>query len=115
MRRKRPIYRPRSRRKQAATTPRARTPQFRRPSPLDEVPNDGDTSFKVLGTAVDRYALVGFAEPMEMLVIHGFTREVEDAFKKYRGRVDDFWRDQPEMVEKAQKLDEVLASIAERG
>jgi len=55
-----------------------------------------------------------YAQPMEMLVIHGFTGEIERAFSEFKGRPDEFWQKQPELLEKARKLDEVLAGIQER-
>ena len=51
---------------------------------------------------------------MEMVVIQGFTREIEDAFQKFKGRPDDFWNDQARLIEVARKLDELLASIQSR-
>jgi hypothetical protein len=68
----------------------------------------------VLGTGVDRQAIQASAQPMEMVVIQGFTREVEEAFQKFSGRPDDFWTKNPKAVETARKLDELLASIQAR-
>jgi len=114
MRKKKTYFRPRPRKKKSKHAPPVRTGPFRRPTAVDQIPPDVGAAFHVLGTGVDRHALVGLAEPMEMLVIHGFTREIEDNYKRYRGRVEDFWRDKPEMVEKAQKLDDILTEIASR-
>lgn len=86
----------------------------RRRSPLDVVPTNLEPRFQVLGTGVDRVILAGSATPLEMIIIHGYTREVEDAFQKFNGRLDDFWARNPQVLEPARKLDEVLAGIAER-
>jgi hypothetical protein len=86
----------------------------RRRSPLDVVPQTLEPRFQVLGTGVDRVALGAAATPLEMIVIHGYTREVEDAFQKFNGRLDDFWARNPQVLEPARKLDEVLSAIAER-
>jgi hypothetical protein len=86
----------------------------RRRSPLDFVPTTGDEKFRVLGTGADRAALMPFANPMEMLVLHGFTHEIDAAYAAYRGRGDDFWEQHPEMLEQAKKIDEVLAGIVAR-
>jgi hypothetical protein len=63
---------------------------------------------------VDRQALAQSAEPMEMVVIQGFTREIEETFQKFNGRPDDFWGKNPKLIETARKLDEVLARIHDR-
>jgi hypothetical protein len=68
----------------------------------------------VLGTGVDRQALVSSALPMELAVVHGFTREIEEAAQKFHGRPDDFWRQHPQLLETARKLDEVLANLQAR-
>jgi len=109
---KRRTFFPRPRKKKKGAVSTAPSGPIRRFSPVDQVPVNGE--FQILGGGADRHELVGLAEPMEMLLVHGFTREIEDAFKTYRGRVEDFWRDKPEMIDKAHKLDEVLANIAER-
>jgi hypothetical protein len=70
--------------------------------------------FKVLGTGADRYALQAAAQPLEMVVIHGFTREVDEAFQRFRGRPEEFWVQHAELIETARKLDEVLAGIQAR-
>jgi hypothetical protein len=54
------------------------------------------------------------AEPLEMVVIQGFTREIEDAHQKSPQRGEDFWRLNPQLVETARKLDEILAKINAR-
>jgi hypothetical protein len=51
---------------------------------------------------------------MEMVVIQGFTREIEESFQKFKGRPDDFWNDQARLIEVARKLDELLFSIQSR-
>jgi hypothetical protein len=86
----------------------------RRRSPLDLVPNTPDVRFRVLGTSTDRTSLMTFAAPMEMLVIHGWTAEIERAYSEFNGRPDDFWSKNPELLEQARKIDEVLAGIVQR-
>lgn len=86
----------------------------RRRSPLDLVPANTETRFRVLGTGADRNALMTYATPMEMLVIHGFSSEIERAFAEFNGRADDFWAKKPEFLEQARKIDEVLAGIVAR-
>jgi hypothetical protein len=86
----------------------------RRRSPLDQVPTTAEPRFRVLGAGVDRGPLMTYAQPMEMLVIHGFTNEIERAFAEFHGRPDDFWQKHPDMLEQARKLDDVLAGIVER-
>jgi hypothetical protein len=86
----------------------------RRRSPLDVVPQNVEPRFRVLGTGVDRASLAAAATPLEMIVIHGYTREVEEAYQKFNGRLDDFWARNPQLLEPARKLDDVLAAIAER-
>jgi len=87
----------------------------RRRSPLDIVPHNEDLQLKVLGSGGgDRIALAAMANPMEMVVIHGFSREVEDAFQKFHGRADDFWKNHPHLLDTVRKLDEVLAGIQAR-
>jgi hypothetical protein len=51
---------------------------------------------------------------MEMLVIHGFSLEIEKAFASFNGRPDDFWAKNTELLEQARKIDELLAGIVER-
>ncbi len=63
---------------------------------------------------MDRQALTAGANPMELVVIHGFTREIEETFQKYHGRADEFWKLNPKLLETARKLDEVLAGIQTR-
>src|SRR5205807_1972079 len=67
----------------------------RRRSPLDYVPGTAEPRFRVLGTGADRQALLTYANPMEMLVVHGFTREIEEAYLKFNGRIEDFWANRP--------------------
>ena len=86
----------------------------RRRSPLDIVPPHPTEKFRVLGTGADRQSIVTSAHPLEMVVIQGYTREIEDAYQKFSGRLEDFWRMCPEMLDPAMKLDEVLAGIQAR-
>jgi hypothetical protein len=86
----------------------------RRRSPLDLVPTNIEPRFRVLGTGTDRNALMTFATPMEMLVIHGFTSEIEREFSEFNGRADDFWTKKPELMDQARKIDELLAAIVAR-
>ena len=112
---KRPTFTPQRRKKPQPNRAPARTLGGpRRRSPLDTVPATPELKFRVLGTGADRAALLTFANPMEMLVLHGFTQEVEAAYAAYRGRGEDFWEQNPEMLEQAKKIDEVLAGIVAR-
>lgn len=86
----------------------------RRRSALDFVPQNLEPPFKVLGTGVDRQSLIASAQPLEMVVIQGFTREIEEAFQKFKGRPDEFWNEHSRLIETARKLDELLASIQAR-
>lgn len=87
----------------------------RRRSPLDTIPPHPDFEFKVLGGPVDRYSLIAAAMPLELVVIQGFTREIEDAFQKSGTRnVEDFWTRNPKLYETLVKMDEVLAGIQAR-
>lgn len=85
----------------------------RRRSPLDNIPTTIEPRFKVLGVA-DRQILQAAAQPLEMVVIHGFSREIEDAFQKFNGRLEDFWARHPKLIDTARKLDEVLSGIQVR-
>lgn len=87
----------------------------RRRSPLDIVPQTVEPRFKVLGTGADRHMLLAQAQPLELVVIQGYTREVEEAFQKFNGRIEDFWGRNAKLLEPARKLDEVLAGIQARG
>jgi hypothetical protein len=78
------------------------------------VPTTTEPKFKVLGTGADHKALMTFAQPMEMLVIHGFSSEIDRAFQAFKGRPDDFWANNPELLEQARKIDELLAGIVAR-
>ena len=112
---KRPTFMPQRRKKaQPNRAPARAVGGPRRRSPLDFVPTTGDQKFRVLGTGADRAALMPYANPMEMLVLHGFTQEVDAAFAAFKGRGDDFWEQNPEMLEQAKKIDEVLAGIVAR-
>jgi hypothetical protein len=86
----------------------------RRRTPLDNAPQTLDPPLKVLGTGVDRHALMASAEPLELVVMQGFTREIEEAFHKYKGRYEDFWDQHPHLVERLRKVDEVLAGVQKR-
>jgi hypothetical protein len=111
---KRPPFPPQRRKKPPARAPVRTIGGPRRRSPLDFVPNTEEQKFRVLGTGADRAVLMNSANPMEMLVLHGFTQEVEAAFAAYKGRGEDFWEQNPEMLEQAKKIDEVLAGIVAR-
>lgn len=86
----------------------------RRRSPLDMVPTNIEPRFRVLGSATDRAGLLTFATPMEMLVIHGFTAEIEREFGEFNGRADDFWTKKPELLDQAHKIDDLLHAIVTR-
>lgn len=68
----------------------------------------------MLGSGVDRLSLTASAQPLELVVIQGFTREIEEAYQKFNGRFEDFWLKNPKMLEQVRKLDEVLAGIQAR-
>ena len=87
--------------------------QVRRRSPLDNLPADIDPPFQVLGVG-DRQILQASAQPLEMVVIQGYTREIEETFQRYKGRFDDFWTNNPQLIASARKLDEILAGISKR-
>lgn len=86
----------------------------RRRSALDNVPANTEPRFKVLGRGVDRQSLLTYANPTEMLVLHGFTREIEDAYSRFNGRLEDFWNNSPDALIMARKIDDVLATIVAR-
>lgn len=86
----------------------------RRRSALDLVPQNLEPPFKVLGSGADRQGLQAGAQPLEMVVIQGFTREIEEAFQKWKGRPDEFWNEHPNLIETARKLDDLLAQIQGR-
>ena len=111
---KRPIMPQRRKKPAPARTPARGIGGPRRRSPLDFVPTTENDKFRVLGTGADRAALMTYAQPMEMLVLHGFTQEIEAAYIAFKGRGDDFWTHHPELVEQAKKIDEVLAGIVTR-
>lgn len=54
------------------------------------------------------------AHPLEMVVIQGYTREIEDAFMSSGVRVEDFWQRHSELIETVKKLDEIFAGIMTR-
>jgi hypothetical protein len=68
----------------------------------------------VLGTGVDRQLVMQGALPLEQVVAQGYTTEIEKAFKEANLRPDDFWARNPQYLETARKLDEVLAHIQTR-
>jgi hypothetical protein len=78
------------------------------------VPATIEPKFRVLGTGTDRQSLMTFATPMEMLVIHGFSSEIDRAYQAFKGRPDDFWASNPDLLEQARKIDELLAGIVAR-
>jgi hypothetical protein len=86
----------------------------RRRSALDNIPQNVEPKFKVLGPGLDRQVVQAQAKPMEMVVIHGYTREIEDAFQKFHGRSDAFWENHPKLIDTARKLDEIFAGILAR-
>jgi len=86
----------------------------RRRSPLDNLPPNVEPKFKVLGTGIDRQMLLSSAQPMELAVIQLATREIEDAYQKFNGRFDEFWRQNAKLLDQVRKLDEVLAMIQQR-
>jgi hypothetical protein len=85
----------------------------RRRSALDFIPQGIEPPFKVLGVA-DRHMLISAAEPMELVVMQGFTQQIDQSFQKFKGRGEDFWRNHPELIETARKLDEILARVQAR-
>ncbi len=86
----------------------------RRRSPLDLIPTGIEPKFAVLGTGIDRQMLLSAAEPMELVVIQGWTREIEETFQKSHTRPDEFWGKNPKLLETARKLDGILAKIQAR-
>lgn len=85
----------------------------RRRSPLDNLPQGVTPPFKVLGT-MDRQLLVIGAEPLELVVIQGFTREIEETYQKSKDRYEDFWAKNPKLIDTLRKLDEILVGIQAR-
>ena len=86
----------------------------RRRSPLDLIPATVEPKFQVLGTGLDRQMIQQSAQPMEMVVIQGWTQEIEQEFQKAHLRPDDFWAKNPKLLETARKLDGMLAQIHAR-
>src|SRR4051812_16817715 len=111
---KRPFFPPARKKKPTPGRSAENTGPPRRRSPLDYVPTSTQPRFQVLGTGADRQALLTYATPPEMLVVHGFTREIEESFARFNGRVEDFWARDPEALTLARKVDDVLAAIAAR-
>lgn len=109
---RRPPFQP-ARKKSGPPRPADGGPPRRR-SPLDYVPATAEPRFQVLGTGQDRQALLTFATPTEMLIVHGYTRQIEEAYSKHSGRSEDFWTSQPDALAAARKVDEVLAGIVAR-
>ena len=105
-----------ARRKPSGPPPPGATPGGppRRRTPLDTIPQNVEPRFKILGTGVDRQAIVATAQPLEMVVIQGFTREIEEASQKWNGRPEEFWNKHPRLIDTARKLDELLATIQGR-
>ncbi|MFN3653002.1 MAG: hypothetical protein ACK47B_25770 [Armatimonadota bacterium] len=68
----------------------------------------------MLGTGIDRQTVIAVAEPLELVVIQGFTREIEEPFRASRLRPEDFWEQHPELLPTARKLDDILAGIQQR-
>src|SRR5688572_5200456 len=83
----------------------------RRRSPLDNPP----PGFKILGTG-DRLTLLSSAQPLELVVIQGYAREIEEAYQKFgtRSSFEDFWKAHPHLIERAEKMDEVLLKVQAR-
>ncbi|MBM3457965.1 MAG: hypothetical protein FJX77_05480 [Armatimonadetes bacterium] len=113
---KRPIPYNNRRRKPGPPTPTtSNAPQQpRRRSPLEMVPQNPDQPFKVLKPGFDRQTSLVGANPVELAVIQGFTREIEEAFQKHHGRPDEFWGRNGHLLETARKLDDILAGIQTR-
>ncbi|MBI3909437.1 MAG: hypothetical protein HY320_00705 [Armatimonadetes bacterium] len=82
----------------------------RRRSPLDLVP----PGFRALGTGIDRQSLLSYAQPQEMFFIHAATRSIEEAYRGFRGRAEEFWGQNPDLLQQARQIDEVLAKILSR-
>ena len=64
---------------------------------------------------------VGFTDTLEansafseQVIVHGYTRQIEEAYGKHSGRSEDFWTSQPDALAAARKVDEVLAGIVAR-
>jgi hypothetical protein len=112
---RRPNYPPPRRRPSGppSSTPGGGGPPRRR-SALDLIPQNVEPRFEILGSGVDRQALLSSAQPLELVVVQGFTREIEDVFQGYKGRPDEFWIKNAGLLETARKLDEVLVRIQER-
>ena len=111
---KRPFFSPARKKKPTAGRTTENTGPPRRRSPLDFVPTTTQLRFQILGTGADRQALLTYASPPEMLVVHGFTREIEQAYSRFNGRVEDFWNTNTDALSLAHKIDDVLAAIAAR-
>jgi hypothetical protein len=111
---KRPTFSPPRKKKPTVARPADGGGPPRRRSPLDYVPQNVEPRFQVLGTGADRQALVTYATPAEMMVIHGFTREIETSYQKFNGRVEEFWTRNPQALELARKVDQVLAGVVAR-
>jgi len=58
--------------------------------------------------------LLAGAEPLELVVIQGYTREIEEFYGKSNVRYDDFWVRNPKLIDNLRKLDEVLVGIQAR-
>ncbi len=110
---KRPSSIPPRRRPTGPTGPTLGGGPPRRRSPLDNLPQNVEPRFKVLGL-VERQIVLASAEPMELVVVQGFTREIEDIFGGFKGRPDDFWTKYPKLLETARKLDDIFHRIQQR-
>lgn len=111
---KRPVYRPaRKRAGPPAGAAAGGAPQPRRRTPLEHLPPGAEPPFELLGSP-DRAYLLQQAEPLEQVVLQGYTREIEAAYQEHNGRFDDFWLKHPELVEKARKMEGILRGIRDR-
>lgn len=112
---RRPVHGPPRRR--PGGPPQPSTPQNQQPrrrTPLDYLPAGIEPPLKVLGTGVDRHTLMGGAQPIELAVVQGFAREIDEVYQKFNGRFDDFWTKNPKLLDQVRKMDEVLAGIQAR-
>lgn len=111
---KRPTFVPGRKKKPTVRRDAENTGAPRRRSPLDNVPATAEPRFEVLGRGIDRQSLLTYANPTEMLVVHGFSREIENAYSRFNGRLEDFWTQNPDALAMARKIDGVLAAIQAR-
>ncbi len=111
---KRPSSIPPRRRPTGGPPPGAGSQAPRRRTALDLIPATTEPRFQVLGGTFERQSLHSHAQPMELVVIQGFTREIEDAFQRFKGRPDDFWPRHQHLLETARKLDEIYTRLLAR-